>query len=367
MRASVLIFSFFSLFLWTALCPLFLYGQQKFHITQARTCNWSGRHIAATSISISNSTSPEADVIVEQICSYVGIKANFSLQASDGIPTAMAFIDTGPHKKVERWIVYNRTFMQNIVQKTGTYWSSVSVLAHEIAHHLNGHVLDNTPDRRGYELEADEFSGYILQKMHATLEQAQSAINTFNPRDDFGSHYPLLIDRLEAIARGWQKSLAQSQPNIDPEDLKFSYRMLSRFKTITDNNFCELLDVVAKSRYDRFETMKTHKVTDGLLSKTYDARISFKNCRVRITSSVLTAECTLTLYDGNNIRTANAIADHLAGLIEKCTGHSASSIKLTKSLGASMWFYTSPALIEIYEGNDAATKKWTTQVIFNAF
>ena len=42
------------------------------------------------------------------------------------------------------------------------------VLAHEIGHHINGHVLApdlSIEDRRWEELEADKFAGFVLSKL----------------------------------------------------------------------------------------------------------------------------------------------------------------------------------------------------------
>ena len=40
-----------------------------------------------------------------------------------------------------RYIFYNREFMSEINSNTN-YWSNMSILAHEIGHHINGHTTD---------------------------------------------------------------------------------------------------------------------------------------------------------------------------------------------------------------------------------
>ena len=55
------------------------------------------------------------------------------------------------------------------------------------------------------ELEADEFSGFVLRKMGATLTEAQSALQLLaNP---YGSlTHPPAKDRLRAVEAGWMRA-----------------------------------------------------------------------------------------------------------------------------------------------------------------
>jgi len=52
------------------------------------------------------------------------------------------------------------------------------------------------------ELEADEFSGYVLRKMGASLAQAQSAMKTLASNRASSTH-PRQYDRLASIEKGW--------------------------------------------------------------------------------------------------------------------------------------------------------------------
>jgi len=98
--------------------------------------------------------------------------------------------------------------MDRINSATGNKWAAISILAHEIGHHLNGHTLDKVGSRPQTELEADEFSGFVLRKMGATLEEAQSAMALIASMK--GSHtHPAKNDRLAYIATGW-KSAAEA-------------------------------------------------------------------------------------------------------------------------------------------------------------
>lgn len=100
-----------------------------------------------------------------------------------------------------RYIIYDNKFLTNIKNKTRTDWASISILAHEVAHHLNGHTIDGTGSRPDKELESDEFSGFILAKLGSSLIESQSAINSV-ASDYQSSTHPNKYSRLEAIKKG---------------------------------------------------------------------------------------------------------------------------------------------------------------------
>jgi hypothetical protein len=86
-----------------------------------------------------------------------------------------------------------------------TYWTSISILAHEIGHHLSGHTLKTGTNHFQKELEADKFSGFVLYKMGASLEQAIAAITLFGDLIDTRTH-PNKTKRIEAIKAGWNEA-----------------------------------------------------------------------------------------------------------------------------------------------------------------
>lgn len=150
-----------------------------------------------SSFSFGNSISADPVVdIVEEIIHAVGLKANFKIRAAS-VPNAIAVTYNG-----ERFVLYNPNFLQALTQATGNKWAAVSVLAHEIGHHLNGHTLDGNGSQPEKELEADEFSGFVLRRMGATLDEAQAAMRLAGNRKPSSTHPPQ-ADRLYAIANGW--------------------------------------------------------------------------------------------------------------------------------------------------------------------
>ena len=138
----------------------------------------------------------EAKEAVGKIIRYTGLIPNF-LVTSATVPTVLAYIKGG-----KRYIAYNPDFILRLKNKTKTDWAAVSVLAHEIGHHLSGHTLRNKKSSPGDELAADKFSGFILHQMGSTLEEALAALSSLNYRYD-SLKYPPKTARLSAIEGGW--------------------------------------------------------------------------------------------------------------------------------------------------------------------
>jgi len=119
-----------------------------------------------------------------------------------------------------RYIVYDKAFMAKIDKASDTGWASLSILAHEIGHHLNGdtNLLEHNPPTRAElrrnrenELAADEFSGNILAQLGATLKQAQAAMRAMpDVSNEETSTHPKRSRRLVAIEEGYNKGKAKA-------------------------------------------------------------------------------------------------------------------------------------------------------------
>ena len=154
---------------------------------------------ATTAAIIMDAPASVTEKVVQDIMSVIGLHANFELRTAN-VPTAAAVIKQG-----KRYILYNSQFMNNIIASTGNKWAAVSIMAHEIGHHLSGHTLDSESSKPATELEADEFSGFVLQKMGASLADAQAAMAAIASVKGSHSHPPK-SQRLSAIAWGWSKA-----------------------------------------------------------------------------------------------------------------------------------------------------------------
>ena len=172
------------------------FSQSKIKV--GKTCSYNGLKIPEFVYTFSSDK--DADNALTLIVDASGLSKNFKLLAGD-VPNACATISIDPKtNQIERYIIYNQTFMNNI-SKHNNYWASISILAHEIGHHLNGHSLLTGGSRPNLELEADKFSGFILSKLGATLDEAETAVNTL-PEAGSLTHPPRSA-RLAAVANGY--------------------------------------------------------------------------------------------------------------------------------------------------------------------
>ena len=158
---------------------------------------------AAQDMRISEGVAKEA---VYRIVQHSGLLPNFVVRENSEVPTAIAFI-----KGRKRYIEYNPAFVSRIVDSTSTDWSAVSILAHEIAHHLLGHTLDPGHLHPGDELACDRYSGFVLCAMGAALGESMAAIEVAGDPHGTSSHPPRDA-RVEAVRQGWEdcKRLAEN-------------------------------------------------------------------------------------------------------------------------------------------------------------
>ena len=110
-------------------------------------------------------TDAEAEDAVNKILSVIGTSQKPVLQACSNINNAVAAVYKG-----QRYILYDRDFMNSLTAGSNQYWSNMFILAHEVGHHINGHSLDiilyasdiidpkSLVEKRKQELEADEFA-----------------------------------------------------------------------------------------------------------------------------------------------------------------------------------------------------------------
>ena len=163
-----------------------------------------------------------AERAIDLILRPLGLRRNFVLVPCPYIDNAAAVTyDDGI-----RYIVYDNAFMEGIDKGSNTDWASVSILAHEVGHHLQGHttrLVHYPPTReelrqsRENELEADEFSGFAMFKLERSLAEAQAAMKNLSDVDDEeNSTHPKRWRRLKAIETGYENAKSQ-QPIGDVE------------------------------------------------------------------------------------------------------------------------------------------------------
>ncbi|MBU2938561.1 SEL1-like repeat protein [Lacinutrix sp. C3R15] len=191
----------------------------------------------------------DAEIAVDRILDEIGLFRNFTIQECPNINNAVAKnIEISPGQK-ERYILYDANFFDRIEEKANNRWAAISVLAHEIGHHLNGHSLNNEGSNHKFELEADYFSGLALAKMGASKEEAQSAIMTIKYEKATSTH-PAKKDRLIAIENGWNK--AKGITNVktveeENEDIAFDLYRKGE-KSFENHDFSKALQFFDKAK-----------------------------------------------------------------------------------------------------------------------
>lgn len=147
--------------------------------------------------------------MVAQIMKFTGLPQNFTVVEAP-VPNAAAVIMLDRDKVPQRVIAFNSDFMQIVRAATGdNAWAPVSIMAHEIGHHLSGHTITPGGSQPPTELEADKFSGFVLYKMGASLVDAQTAMSSLVKDGRDGATHPGRGKRLDAIEEGWVQACEQ--------------------------------------------------------------------------------------------------------------------------------------------------------------
>jgi hypothetical protein len=136
--------------------------------------------------------------VVEDILQISGLAPNFEVSASNEVGNAAALIRNG-----QRYLAYNKNWMSRLKGDEMTSWRLYAVMAHEIGHHLQGHTLDSRGSHPKIELEADNYAGFILAGLGASLKEALVLWQGLSKSGS--STHPARKDRLLAVTKGWQR------------------------------------------------------------------------------------------------------------------------------------------------------------------
>ena len=178
--------------------------------TQAQRITGCGFKVPPRSLLKSNFASVyEAKDIINNMLDSIKWKENFNVREENGIRNAYATIIRNA-----RWIIYDNNFLEDIDAYSATKWASISVLAHEMGHHYYNHVISNQGSTPPKEIEADAFSGYVMQKLGANINESLAAMNAI-ASDQASYSHPAKRDRLAAITRGWNTAKAEVPGNTN--------------------------------------------------------------------------------------------------------------------------------------------------------
>ncbi len=145
-----------------------------------------------------------AHEMLARIMEVVGLSPNFELKEAkvDNVEASIS--------RRKRYILYNPDFITWINNITHDKWAAMVLLAHEVGHHLNGHTIRKGGSTPRLELEADEFAGFVLFKLGASLEQAQEVMKHIAKTKASPTH-PSRASRMLAIENGWNKAAGITQ------------------------------------------------------------------------------------------------------------------------------------------------------------
>lgn len=136
--------------------------------------------------------------MLTEIINATGLQPNFEVRKANVLNIEASIT------RRKRYILYNPEFMEKIDRLSDDKWNSMALLAHEVGHHLNGHTIKKRGSHHAAELEADEFAGFVLARLGATLEQAQKVMLYIASEHGSRTH-PSRDLRMKAIQKGWSK------------------------------------------------------------------------------------------------------------------------------------------------------------------
>jgi len=160
----------------------------------------------------------EVNSLVTEMLSLIGAKNRFVIVACPQLENCQATLFNG-----KPYILYNPDYLGrvkrlsfssgNLPQVSGKDWETLTVLAHELGHHINNHILNPLPDatQRDRELEADESAGFIIHLMGGSLAQT-TQVFALVPEKGTYTH-PGRAQRIAAVQKGWNDAKQRNKKN----------------------------------------------------------------------------------------------------------------------------------------------------------
>lgn len=185
------------------LFPVISFGQNRSGLELCVFLQQASPQFASTSI---------ANNALNKILEVNNLRGEFVLVPCDQISNVVAMTYNGT-----RYILYDKEFMASLDDNSNI--TNLSILAHEIGHHVNGHVKDiiavmngkSSPmslvESRQQELEADEFAGFTLSKLGVSIKQVNKVFQQISDdKTDVYSTHPSLSKRLAAVKKGYDNN-----------------------------------------------------------------------------------------------------------------------------------------------------------------
>ena len=218
----------------------------------------------------------EIEIIIKKITTNVGLQPNFISLNYPNYDNCSALNLNG-----FRYIVYDKDFLNNLANNGNRTVIITSVISHEIAHHLQGHTINNTniKNRKYDELESDKFAGYISAKLGYSLNDALAFINSLKTINNSPTH-PNKSDRLIAVQSGYEFGNSEINNTIAREKLSIENTILAK----SDEYFIEGESFRQEKKYDKainsfFKSLALREdaLPKILISQCYLEQKDFKN------------------------------------------------------------------------------------------
>lgn len=263
----------------------------------AQTVNFSGQQVSQSELcnSLGFQDNAEAKNALDKICAAAELVNNYILMPCPNVGTCLALVrDDVP------MIVYDNKFLEKI--KTYGFsekkisnntslvdWNSLTILAHELGHHVNQHFskLRSSADFiLKNEIEADEFAGATLYKLGATIDQVKESYASL-PEEATFSH-PARLSRLQAVEKGYSNALAKY--NLNANRFNASY-LIGDWKLERDV-------VVSFNSNGTFESSSKGKLKKGFWNIA-NGKINIKSSATDVGESVEIRELTNYTFSHN--------------------------------------------------------------------
>jgi hypothetical protein len=149
------------------------------------------------------SENTKVNLLIDQITHFIGAPTNFEVRAAT-VGNALAIIPEKGKYKDMRMILYNPKFFLDVEENTKTDWATVSILCHEIGHHMLWHTHSKANTFRT-ELDADKYSGWLMRNLGASKAQSIRAMDKIGSSTDSETH-PRKDVRIASILAGWEEA-----------------------------------------------------------------------------------------------------------------------------------------------------------------
>lgn len=165
-------------------------GLCQYSLNRGWSSSYSGDYIKRRARTNDPSGIPQ---VVDRIQRSLGFRSDFEILIAENENNAMAVLENG-----KRFLVIDVDFLDGLNRRTGTQWSAIQVIAHEVGHHIAGFSRDSHRS----ELNADYWSGQALQRLGSARDAATKCILAVGTETDSSSH-PNKYRRASVIGRGW--------------------------------------------------------------------------------------------------------------------------------------------------------------------